>query len=160
MAYYDALVAKWATLTGTTAQKLAAINAATVTTATPNQPFPLSAAANVAKTSPNFSWARITQRAQAVAALPPATATDGAILAARTVVATDPGQMIDPGLPAAWGAWQAGIGALEAVGDLSAADVAAITALTTVTTSQPWWQANGYTSPVGPNDLVAAGNLT
>lgn len=30
MAYYDALIAKWGTLTGTTAQKLAAINAITV----------------------------------------------------------------------------------------------------------------------------------
>src|SRR5690348_13396070 len=31
MAYYDALIAKWATLTGTTAAKLAAINVLTVT---------------------------------------------------------------------------------------------------------------------------------
>lgn len=30
MAYYDALIAEWATLTGTTAQKLAAVNALTV----------------------------------------------------------------------------------------------------------------------------------
>lgn len=30
MAYYDAMIAKWATLSGTTAQKLAAINALTV----------------------------------------------------------------------------------------------------------------------------------
>ena len=31
MAYYDALKAQWATLTGTVAEKLAAVNAATVT---------------------------------------------------------------------------------------------------------------------------------
>lgn len=35
MAYYDALVAEWATLTGTTTQKLAAINALTVSGSIP-----------------------------------------------------------------------------------------------------------------------------
>jgi hypothetical protein len=39
MAYYDALIAKWATLSGTTQAKLAAINALTVPG--PSQPIPL-----------------------------------------------------------------------------------------------------------------------
>jgi hypothetical protein len=39
MAYYDALIAKWATLSGTTQAKLAAINALTVPG--PSQPIPV-----------------------------------------------------------------------------------------------------------------------
>jgi hypothetical protein len=39
MAYYDALVAKWGTLSGTTAQKLTAINAATVSVPLPPLPM-------------------------------------------------------------------------------------------------------------------------
>lgn len=37
--------------------------------------------------------------------------------------------------------------------------IAALTALAQAT-AQPWWQYAGYTSPIGPADLTAAGGLT
>jgi hypothetical protein len=36
--------------------------------------------------------------------------------------------------------------------------VAALQALAQAT-PQPWWQYAGYTSPIGPGDLAAAGGL-
>lgn len=65
-------------------------------------------------------------------AMPPATVADGAILAAVNAVAMNEAWVIDPSVAVPWSAMQNGLGALQAVGDLTASDVAAITALTTV----------------------------
>ena len=113
------------------AATVAALNAQTVTV--DGQAFTLHPAKIVALTSANFSWAKIAQRAQQTAAIPPVTATDGAILAARTITSMSDTQTIDPSVPGSWAAWLGGLAALQAVGDLSAADVAAINALPTVT---------------------------
>ena len=113
----------------------AALNAQTV--AMQNQPFPLSAARLIARQSASGDWARIVTRARMTANLPPTTAADMAILAAINVCAGGDSDVIDPANTATWTAWQEGVGALEASGDLSAATVAAIAALTTMTV--PAW---------------------
>lgn len=112
-----------------------ALNAQTVTLT--GQTFTVHQAKLIAQTSPNFSWAKITQRAQQTAMIPPATLEDGAILAARTITSMADSQTVDPSLSGAWMAWLQGLAALAAVGDLSAADVAAISALPSSTV--PVW---------------------
>lgn len=112
------------------------------------QPFTVHAAKIVAVSSPNMSWARIVQRSKQTAAIPPASQHDVAILAAITIAAMSEDQVIDPGLTAGWAAWQGGIAALQAVGDLTAEDVAALNALTT--TTAPKW------NPVPTEHDVAA----
>ena len=97
------------------------------------QSFPWSAAVTIAQESANFSWARIQQRARQTATLPPATATDFAVLMAMNAVATDHAKLIDP---AGWAVIQSGMQALVAVGDMTSADISAINALTTVSTTQ------------------------
>ena len=124
----------------------AVLNAQTATLT--GQAFTVHAAKIVAQTSTNMSWARILQRAQATAAIPPATATDAAILAARTVASMDDAQVVDPS-SAGYAAWQAGLNALQGVGDLTTADVAAINALATV--AAPAWSP-----PVTAGDVQTA----
>ena len=85
----------------------AVLNAQTATLT--GQAFTVHDAKIVAQPSGNMSWARILQRAAAPDA-----------------------QVVDPS-SAGYAAWQAGLGALQGVGDLTAADVAAINALATVT---------------------------
>ena len=83
----------------------------------------------VAQESPNMSWARITVRAEQTPALPPVTPLDAAILVARNAVSMADSQSVDPAKSAQWTAFQNGLTALQAQGDLTAADVAAIVAL-------------------------------
>ena len=148
---YAALKGALATLSPAPAQgdfagAATALNAQTKTAA--GQAFTVHAAKLVAQTSGNMSWARILQRAEATAAIPPATAADGAILAARTIASMDDAQMVDPS-SAGYSAWQAGLSALQAVGDLTAADVAAINALASVT-------APAWNPPVTAGDVQTA----
>ena len=109
----------------------AALN--TQTTTLTNQPFTLGQARVIARQSLAGDWARIVMRSRQTATLPPATATDAAVLAAINVCAGSDGDVIDPNSSATWAAWQAGMAALEASGDLSSASAAAIAALTTKT---------------------------
>lgn len=135
MAYYTALANEWATLTGTTAQKLAAINALTVTGVVPST-FYVTGAQILNCT--NYGEFKLLTAAQQSSWLQ-LCATQGSIQGGASSFA---GGM-----------------AVAFFTNLSGPTITAMTALAQAIVT-PWWQANGYTSPIGPNDLVAAGNLT
>lgn len=137
MAYYDALIAKWATLTpGTTAVKLAQLNSITVTGAVPTSFYitgdQLLNCINYAE----FKALVATDQNNILAIC----RTPGRLLggSSNTSFIVD-GLIIDK-FP------------------LAGPTVAALTALAQGTV-QPWWQANGYTGPFSQADLTAAGNL-
>jgi hypothetical protein len=115
--------------------QVAAINAQTITLT--NQPFAWSVAKALARTATTGDWSRIVARARQTPTLPPATATDAAILMAINAVEAEDADVMDPTNAERWATLQAGLAALQAIGDISAATVAAINALTTVT--QPAW---------------------
>lgn len=102
------------------------------------QPFSWAAAKGIARGATTLDWPRIVarsaQRASAVLP-PPGTPLDpntAAILMAVNATESQDGDMVDPSHPEGWAAFQAGLAALQAIGDLSAKTVAAITALGTV----------------------------
>ncbi len=152
MAYYDALVAEWATLTGTTADKLAAIDALTV--AGPN--VDVAPAAIVAYLALAGKLAALLK----YAAAPPASAAGVAAANLAAVLAMGSNApsfaMSQPGVYAQMDAMR-GARAGAAASGLSAAAAAALLALAATTT--PWWRAAGYSSPIGAGDLAAAGGL-
>lgn len=143
MAYYDALITKWATLTpGTTAQKLAQINALTLTGSIPttffltgNQIFNC------------LDWAEFS-------ALTPTQQT------LMMQICAIPGS-----IKGGTGSFFAGMIPVFYAGKLAGPTVTAFIALAQATT-QPWWQATvaqnggGLSSLVSVDDLKAAGNLT
>jgi hypothetical protein len=138
MAYYTALINQWALLTpGTTAAKLAQINAMTVTGAIPTT---LNVTGNQILNCINWTeFAALTAAQQQNLLL--LCACPGQLLggSANTTHLTD--------------------GMILAYFNVAGATVANLTALAQAAV-QPWWQVNGYTSPIGPGDLVAAGGLT
>lgn len=137
MAYYDALVAKWATLSGTTAQKLAAVNTATVAGAT----APVSVLTVMTYLRTNNLWMPI-KAAQA--------SSPGA--AAAVDYNSDPRvQTLDFSLPIV----QAMLADLVTHALLTQAQSDALVALGVP--QIPWWQANGYPGPFTLNDSTAAG---
>lgn len=144
MAYYDALVAKWATLTpGTTAQKLAQLNAIVVTGSVPTSFFVTGDQLLNCINYAEFKVLSATDQANVLSIC----RTPGNLLggSGNTSFIVD-GIIIDkfPG---------------------AGPTVAALTALAKGA-SQPWWQATvaqgggGLTGPVSNADLAAAGNLT
>lgn len=146
MAYYDALVAKWATLTGTTAQKLATVNVLTVTGPT----RPVSIVDVMAYLRQNNLWMPI----KAATAISPGAA--AAVDLSTDLRATT----IDFTLPVVAGM----LADLVAHALLTQAQSNALTAMSNTTI--PWWQATvaqgggGLSSPVSQSDLSAAGGLT
>lgn len=141
MAYYDALIAKWATLTpGTMAAKLAQINAIVVTGSVPASFFTTGAEVYNCIDSAEF--------------LAKTAAQQTLIMQAVSV----PGQ-----LKGGAGSFLGGI--FVAVFGISGATITALTALAKAV-SQPWWQATvaqgggGLSSPVSLADLAAAGGLS
>lgn len=143
MAYYDALITKWGTLSGTTAQKLAAINAITVTGSIPTL-FRVSGSAIL--DCLNFAEFNALTTAQQSTILQ---------------LCAMPGQLLG-------GSASPLVGPLFAsyyAGHLAGPTITALTALAQATV-QPWWQAGvaagggGLSSPVGTGDLTAAGGLT
>jgi hypothetical protein len=138
MAYYTALQTEWATLTGTTAQKLAAINALTVTGAVPTSLY--ATGAQVANCINWTEFAALTAAQQST--LLQLCAIPGQLLCGSGNTSNLVDGMI-----------------LAYFTNKSGPTIAALTALAQAAV-QPWWQANGYTSPVNANDLVAAGGLT
>lgn len=137
MAYYDALIAKWATLTpGTAAQKLVQLNAMTVTGSVPTSFF-----ITGAQLLNCINWAEFNALTQArqtnllqLCAIP------GQLLGGsdNTTFVVD--------------------GMILAYFSVGGATVAALTALAKGAVL-PWWQSNGYTSPISASDLAAAGGL-
>ena len=165
MADYTALKTEWATLTGTTAQKLAAINALTV--AGPNVDVPVADA--VLFLANEGKWAALAVYGQkALASL----AAGGTLTTAQSAGAQFAALMQSSQFTVFKTSTSAGLTAITAMlnavasdsaSGLSSADVTALLALAQTTT--PWWQAavaqggGGLTSPVGTADLSAAGGL-
>jgi hypothetical protein len=137
MAYYTALINEWPLLTaGTTAQKLAQINAMTVTGSVPTLFNTTGAAIFSCINYTEFLTLTAVQQTQLMQ------------------VCAIPGTLIG-GSASTLGAWFAAIYA----GKLTGPTITALTALAQGAV-QLWWQANGYTAPIGTNDLIMAGNLT
>lgn len=141
MAYYDALIAKWATLTpGTTQQKLDQINAIVVTGSVPTSFF--------------TTGDQILNCIDSTEFLAKTAAQQNLVLQVVSV----PGQ-----LKGGAGSFIGGV--FVNVFGVSGATITALTALAKAI-SQPWWQATvaqgggGLSSPVSASDLVAAGGLT
>jgi len=111
-------------------------------------------AKTIARQSATGDWSRIVLRSRQVATIPPATANDVAVLAAINVTESLDTDPIDQSNTATWPAWQAGIAALEASGDLSSASAALIAALSTQTTTQA--AIDGWVNPPNEDDLAAA----
>jgi hypothetical protein len=143
MAYYDALVAKWATLTGTTQQKLDAVNALTV--AGPNVPVPVLQVMTYLRT--NNLWMGIKA----------ATATSPGAAAAVDYNSDPRVQTLDVSLPIV----QSMLADLVSKTLLTQAQSDAIKAMGTPPI--PWWQATvaqgggGMDQPVGQGYLNNAG---
>lgn len=144
MAYYDALIAKWATLTpGTTQQKLDQINAITVAGPTAPLVVPTYRIFNVIDpTEFGALSAALQQRVRDILGLGTVDASTGTN--ARTLMLST---FTSGGSPTTRAALIALANSIE-------------------NTTLPWWQATvaqgggGLTSPVNANDLVAAGGLT
>ena len=139
MAYYDALKTEWALLTpGTTAQKLAQINAMTVSGQVPTVLY-----ATGAQLLNCINWVEFNAlTAQQQSNLLMLCTNDGLLLggSSNTAFMTD-------GMLLAYFTNHAG------------PTITALTALAQATVI-PWWQANGYTGPFTQADLTAAGGLT
>lgn len=143
MAYYDALIAKWGTLSGTTAQKLAAINSATVQTAaqgtavvTPSQVLNAIVFADLAALT-QLQVAQLT------------------LLLSGSMIDASKGSSI-----------RTGIQALFAGKATTLANLAALVAPADTPLLMPWWKVpvaqggGGLNYPVLDSDLTAAGGLT
>jgi hypothetical protein len=138
MAYYTALITEWATLPGgdTTAQKLAAINAMTVTGIVPT----------------SFTFTGI----QLLACL---NWTEFASLTAAQQTQILAICALSGNLPGGSSSFVGGMFVAFYVGKLTGPTIVALTALAMAVVT-PWWRSNNYTSPINANDLVAAGGLT
>lgn len=138
MAYYDALISKWATLNpGTTAAKLAQINAIAISGSVPTS---LYVTGNQLVNCINYAEFKAltgTQQANVLALC----AVPGNLLGGSSNTAFLVDGMILDYFP------------------LAGPTIAALTALAQAS-NQTWWQANGYAAPIGPGDLVAAGGLS
>jgi hypothetical protein len=152
MAYYTALITAWngatqpptgvtgTALTGgmTTAQKLAAVNAWTVTGSVPTTLYctgpQLANCINYAE----FKALTAQQQSNLLALC----ANPGPLMGGSSQTAFLVDGMI-----------------LDYFTNHSGPTIVALTALAQASV-QPWWQANGYTSPISVDDLIKAGNLT
>jgi hypothetical protein len=138
MAYYTALINEWALLTpGTTAAKLAQINAMTVSGSVPTV---LNVTGAQLLNCINYTEFKALTAAQQQNLLLMCNV-PGQLLGGSSNVA----QMADGML-------------LDYFTNHSGPTIVALTALAQATV-QPWWQANGYTSPITQGDLTAAGGL-
>jgi len=152
MAYYTALVTAWQSvtqppagvtgtgLTGgmTTSQKLAAINGWTVSGSVPSTVY-----VTGAQILNCINWTEFAALAAAQQSnLLMLCACQGLLLGGSANVSHITAGMI-----------------LAYFTNLSGPTITALTALTEAEVV-PWWQANGYTSPINANDLLAAGGLT
>lgn len=162
MAYYTALINEWATLTGTTAQKMAAVNAMTV----PGPNVDVAVSKIVATLM--LDQAFLTLSTFANSATNGNATHDAALNAAKMLMAV----INTPNAPQFQMSNATIYGQVKGMLDAILAQETALAGSTGITqtvhdglmalaaTTIPWWQANGYTSPFNPNDLVMAGNLT
>lgn len=140
MAYYDALIAKWPGVVGTTtADKLASLNAETM--AGPVQGVPVVTVMTYLWT--NGLWLPMLAAAQA--------GTSNGAIAAVALLEDRTRETIDFSLPTA----TALLADLVSNSLLSQAQSDAIVAMGTP--QVPWWRANGYALPISLGDLAMAG---
>jgi hypothetical protein len=156
-AYYVALQTQWATLTGTTAAKLAAINALTV--AGPN--VDVSVSSVVAYLALNAKLSTLQNYAQTAVA-GTGSATIQSVMAARELIALigcPNAPSFGTSVLAVYTVLSGMLAALVSDPNtgLVSADQTALLAL--AATTIPWWQANGYAGPFTAPDLVNAGGL-
>ena len=140
MPNYAPLVTYWATLPAgdTTAQKLALVNAATVTGAVPTTLY-----CTGAQLLNCINWTEfVALTAAQQLNLLTLCNQSGLLLGGSSQTAFMADGMI-----------------LAYFTNKSGPTIAALTALAQGSV-QPWWQANGFTGPLSPIDLVLAGNLT
>ena len=136
MAYYDALIAKWPSVTGaTTAAKLANLNSQTVTGSAVPMVIPTYKIYNLIVGS---EFSALTAANQQLIR---------DILGMGTVDCS-PGTQI-----------RARIVAIFPSGTTTFSNLSTLAAEYD-SPQIPWWQANGYTSTISNNDLIAAGGLT
>lgn len=154
MGYYDALVAKWPSLSATTtAAKLVEINGLTVAGPTVDIP--------ITRVTAYLLLNGIPAKARLFLAAPPAGATTEQLVTAQSLLdlITTPTltsvQMTNAAVAATVDAL---LSNLVAIGVMSQADVTNLVALSQ--TQIPWWQSAGYSSPISNSDLAAAGGLT
>lgn len=152
MAYYDALVDKWATLAGTTDERLAALNAEMVDG--PKAAVDISAVTGYLAT--NLKLAALMSYADD----PPVGADEAAVASAKNLVALfrlpqPPAFRTD--LPPVYAVVEASLSALAAdpLSGVTAEDADALMAL--ANTRIPWWQAAGYPEPINGTNLIQAG---
>ena len=145
MAYYDALISKWATLTpGTTQQKLDQINALSVTGSVPTSFFTTGSAVLNCINYPEFKGALTAQQQSNLLTM---LSIQGPLLGGSANTAFMVAGMVIDYFP------------------LAGPTVASLTALAKGTV-QLWWAVpvasggGGLSSPVSTNDLLAAGGLT
>ena len=143
MAYYDALITKWGTLSGTTQSKLDQINALTVTGSVPTTFYTTGADILNAINWTEFAALTSTQQANLLAMCQvPGPLLGGSAQTSHLVA-----------------------GMIIAYFNIAGTTVANLTALAKAQVT-PWWQASvaqgggGLTSPVNIYDLQAAGGLT
>jgi hypothetical protein len=149
-----ALQSIWPSLSGTTKQKLASLNDMMV--AGPSQDVPCAQI-----------WTYLAQRGliaklEAYAANPPQGAAPQTVMSVNYMLAMladtarDKFATSDPVVLSQAQAFAAALVADPATG-VSQSDGNALLAMTQ--TKAPWWEANGYTKPIGIDDLIEAGNL-
>jgi hypothetical protein len=160
MAYYDALIAKWPSITGAdTATKLAALNAQTV--AGPNVDVPAHAVVGTLMLSGSY----LTLAKFAQGSFSGNTTHDNALGAAMmlmSIIGTPNApqfKMSDPATYAQVKALMDAILAQETATPGSTGFTQAVhdSLLALASTSQPWWQANGYRRAFNTGDIVVAG---
>lgn len=131
MAYYDLMIAKWATLTGTTTEKLAALNAATQALPT-KMIVPTYLIYNCIVPS---EWNALTdvqrQSIRDILTLGTADVSSGTNVRNMILLVFGPGTQTRTNLVAS--------------------------AATFDNTTIPWWQANGYARPFDMGDVAGAG---
>jgi len=144
MAYYDALITKWATLSGTTQSKMDQINALTVTGSVPTTFYTTGADLLNAINWAEFKALTDAQQKNLLGLCQ----VPGLILGGSATTTHLAAGMI-----------------LEYFTNLGGPTIAGLTALAKAQVT-PWWQASvasgggGLVAPVQPSDLLQAGGLT
>lgn len=136
MAYYDALIAEWPSLTpGTTAVKLAQLNALTVSGSIPTLIATSGAAIFNCLVWSEFNALSAVQQTQ--------------LMQLCAIPGSLTGGSASPFIAPFFGT----------LASKMPTTISNLTALAQ-SLSQPWWQANAYKAPINASDLTAAGNLT
>lgn len=153
MSYYTALLNKWPSVQGADlAAKLAALDAETV--AGPNIDVAIGDIVGYlaigGKIAPLQDYAASTQTVS----------NKNAVDAARTffvLINTPRISVMQTSVPSVYAAVQGFLSTIsaDAASGITTNDVQAILGM--AATTMPWWQANGYSSPIGTGDLEAAG---